>query len=501
MNPKFEELKTRLMEANDINSAASVLNWDQLTHMPVGGTQARARHLATLSRLAHDRLTDPELGKLLDELRSYEESSGYDSDEASLIRLARHQFEQSTKVPSKFIAEMNRHGAESYQAWVAARPESDFAKVQPYLEKTLDYSRRLADYFPGYAHIADPLIDFSDRDMTVAFIQPLFARLRSQLVPIVRAITEQPAADDACLYQPFPEDRQLAFGLELIKAIGYDFNRGQVDRTAHPFMTKFSLGDVRITTRFDPNFFGDTAFSLLHEAGHALYEQGVRQEFDGTPLAGGTSSGVHESQSRLWENLVGRSRQFWDFFFARAQASFPDQFKGVSRDAFYRAINTVRQSLVRTESDEVTYNLHIMIRFDLELAMLEGKLAVRDLPEAWNARYQSDLGLTPPGHKDGVMQDVHWYAGQIGGVFQGYTLGNIMSAQFFGAALKAKPAIPSEIGQGKFDTLLSWLRENLYQHGRKFTAAELVQRVSGESLSIEPYINYLQTKYGELYKL
>jgi carboxypeptidase Taq len=501
VNPKFEELKTRLMEANDINSAASVLGWDQLTHMPPGGTKSRARQLATLSRLAHDRSIDPALGKLLDELRSVEESMGYESDEASLIRLARHQYEQSTKIPSEFIAELNRHGAESYGAWVAARPESDFAKVQPYLEKTLEYSRRLADYFPGYAHIADPLIDFSDRDMTVAIIRPLFAQLREQLVPIVQAITQQSPADDSCLHQPFPEDQQLAFGMELIKAIGYDLNRGQVDRTAHPFMTKFALGDVRITTRFDPNFFGDTAFSMLHEAGHALYEQGVRLELDGTPLAGGTSSGVHESQSRTWENLVGRSRGFWNFFFERAQANFPTQFKNVSPEAFYHAINAVHRSLIRTESDEVTYNLHIMIRFDLELAMLEGKLAVRDLPEAWNARYQSDLGLTPPSHKNGVMQDVHWYSGQIGGLFQGYTLGNIMGGQFFSAALKARPSIPAEIAQGQFAPLLTWLRENLYQHGRKFTATELVKRVTGGVLSIDPYINYLRTKYGELYKL
>ncbi|HZY44815.1 MAG TPA: carboxypeptidase M32 [Anaerolineae bacterium] len=501
MNPKFDELKNRLMEVNDINSAASVLNWDQLTYMPPGGAPARGRQLATLSRIAHEKFIDPAIGRLLDDLRSDEESLPYDSDEASLIRVARREYEKSIKVPSEFIAELNQHSTAAYQAWAAARPANDFAKVLPYLEKTLDYSRRLANYFPGYAHIADPLIDFSDHGMTVAIIRPLFTRLLEQLVPLVQAITDQAPADDACLHQAFHEDQQLAFGTELIAAIGYDFNRGHVDRTLHPFMTKFSLGDVRITTRFDKNFFGDTPFSMLHEAGHALYEQGIRMDFEGTPLAGGTSSGVHESQSRLWENLVGRSRSFWEFFYPKAQAAFPAQFKNISLDHFYRAINSVRRSLIRTESDEVTYNLHVMIRFDLEVEMLEGGLAVRDLAEAWRERYRTDMGLAPKDDKDGVLQDVHWYGGTIGGSFQGYTLGNIMGAQFFAAANQAQPALQKDIAHGQFADLLTWLRENIYQFGRKFTATEIVQRVSGGPLSIDPYIQYLRTKYGELYKL
>jgi carboxypeptidase Taq len=337
--------------------------------------------------------------------------------------------------------------------------------------------------------------------MRASTVRALFAALREQLVPIVQAITAQPVADDACLRQHFPEAQQLAFGLEAIKQLGYDFDRGRQDKTHHPYMIKFSLGDVRITTRFSENDLGNALFSTIHEAGHALYEQGIRMEFEGTPLASGTSAGVHESQSRLWENIVGRSRGFWQFFYPRLQATFPDQLGGVPLDIFYRAINKVKPSLIRVDADEVTYNLHVMMRFDFELDLLEGRLAVRDLPDAWHERTQSDLGIAPPDDRDGVLQDVHWYGGPIGGAFQGYTLGNILSAQFFESAIRAHPAIRAEIATGKFDTLHGWLKQNIYQHGRKFTASQLVERATGGPLSFEPYIRYLREKYGELYQL
>jgi carboxypeptidase Taq len=320
-------------------------------------------------------------------------------------------------------------------------------------------------------------------------------------VPLVQAIAAQPTADYACLRQKFPEAQQLAFGSAVVKQLGYDFQRGRQDKTHHPFCTTFSLGDVRITTRVKENNLGDALFSTIHEAGHAMYEQGIRRELEGTPLARGTSSGVHESQSRLWENLVGRGRGFWRFFYPKLQAAFPAQLGSVPLDAFYRAINKVERSLIRTDADEVTYNLHVMIRFDFELQLLEGKLAVRDLPEAWRERYQADLGIASPDDRDGVLQDVHWFGGQIGGVFQGYTLGNILSAQFYAAALRANPQIPDQIAGGEFTPLHAWLQENIYQHGAKFTANELVKRATGQPLTIEPYIRYLRTKYGELYKL
>ncbi len=501
MENKLQELKNRLLEVNDLNSATAVLGWDQTTYMPPGGAAARGRQVATLSRIAHEKFTDPEIGQLLDDLRPYEESLPPDSDEASLIRVSRYDYEKAIRVPASFVAALNEHGTESYQAWTAARPANDFAKVEPYLEKTLDLSRQLAGFFPGYQHIIDPLIDYSDQGMTASTIGALFSELREQLVPIVQAITSQLPADDSCLRQSFPEAQQLAFGREVIQRLGYDFNRGRQDKTHHPYMTKFSLGDVRITTRVKDNDLGDALFSTIHEAGHAMYEQGIRLDFEGTPLAGGTSSGVHESQSRLWENLVGRSQSFWQYFYPHLQAAFPDRLKSVTPDTFYRAINKVQRSLIRTEADEVTYNLHVMIRFDLELALLEGRLAVRDLPEAWHTRYQSDLGITAPDDRDGVLQDVHWYGGQIGGVFQGYTLGNVMGAQIFEAALQAHPEIPNEIAGGNFDTLRGWLTQNVYQHGRKFTALDLIQRATGQSLSIAPYLRYLRSKYGGLYQL
>jgi carboxypeptidase Taq len=498
---KLQELKIRLLEIGDLNHINALLNWDQSTYMPSGGAEARGRQSALLGQMAQEKFIDKKIGKLLDDLRPCEESLPYESDDASLIRVTRREYERSLKVPPKFIGELTEHGTTSYQAWTEARPANDFGKVRSNLEKTLDFSRKLADYFPGYEHIADPLIDFADYGMKASSVRALFANLRGELVPIVRAITSQPPADASVLYKHYPEAEQLAFGADVVKELGYDFSRGRIDKTHHPFMTKFSLGDVRITTRVKENYFGDCLFSNMHEAGHAMYEQGIDMSYEGMPLGGGTSAGVHESQSRLWENIVGRSRGFWEYMYPKLQAKFPEQFKGVSPDTFYAAINKVEKSLIRTEADEVTYNLHVMLRFDFELQLLEGSLSIRDLPEAWHERFEHDFGIVPPNDSDGVLQDVHWYAGIIGGSFQGYTLGNILSAQFYSSALKAHPAIPDEIRQGTFSTLHGWLRENIYRHGSKFTAAEIVERASGSALTIEPYINYLKTKYGSLYTL
>jgi carboxypeptidase Taq len=500
-NHTLSALKQRLAIVDDLSSSNALLNWDLSTYMPAGGAPARARQQATLGRLAHEHLTDPAVGRLLDELRPYAESLPDDSDDAALIRVARREYERAVRVPADLVAAMQSHFAETYQVWAAARPANDFARVRPYLEKTLDLSRRYADCFPGYEHIADPLIDVSDYGMKVSDIAPLFAQLRAQLAPVIRAITSQPPADGACLHGHFPEAAQWAFGLEMVQRFGYDLNRGRQDKTHHPFTTKFSIGDVRITTRVYEDFLSPALFGTLHEAGHAMYEQGIDPAYEGTPLANGTSAGVHESQSRLWENLVGRSRAFWEFAYPRLQATFPDQLSAVSLDTFYRAINKVEQSLVRVEADEVTYNLHVMLRFDLELALLEGRLAVADLPDAWHARFEEDFGIAPPDDRDGVLQDVHWYGGPIGGEFQGYTLGNIMGAQFFAAAQAAHPQIPSEIAQGQFGTLHGWLREHIYRYGSKYTAREIIERATGSPLSTEPYIAYLRHKYGELYTL
>jgi carboxypeptidase Taq len=498
---KVRELKGRLQEVDNLRRALAVLAWDQSTYMPAGGAAARARQLATLGRLAHEKAVDSVLGRLLDELRPYGESLPYESDDASLIRVAIRDYQKAVRVPAAFMAELASHQAQSYQAWAAARPANDFASVRPFLEKTLALCRQYSGFFSGYQHIADPLIDRLDEGMTASTVSALFADLRQELVPLVQAITSQPPADDSCLHQTFPEPQQWDFGLEVARRFGYDFQRGRQDKSPHPFTTTFSIGDVRITTRVMEDYVGEALFGTMHESGHAMYEQGVNTGLEGSPLADGTSAGVHESQSRLWENLVGRSRPCWTFFYPRLQQAFPQQLGSVPLDTFYRAINKVQRSAIRTEADEVTYNLHVMMRFDFELAMLEGKLAIRDLPEAWRERAQTDLGIDPPEDRDGVLQDMHWFYGLIGGMFQGYTLGNILSAQFYEAALQAHPEIPAEMEQGEFGKLHGWLKDSIYQHGRKFTATELVQRISGGPMRIEPYLRYLRTKYGELYTL
>ncbi len=498
---KYQEIKSRLREIHDLNAIGMVLTWDQSTFMPPGGGPARARQMATLQQISHQKSTDPALGHLLDELRPYEESLPHDSDEAGLLRAARHDYERATKVPADFVARFVQNQAESYNVWMQARPENNFAAMQPYLEKALELSRQLADYFPGYKHIADPLIDIADEGMTVDTLRPLFSALREQLVPLVQAVTAQQPADDACLNQPFSPEQQRALGREVVARLGYDFQRGREDPTHHPFTVAFSTGDVRITTRANPQRFGECLFSAIHEGGHAMYEQGVNAEYEGLPLGQGASAGVHESQSRLWENIVGRSRSFWNYWYPRVQELFAAQLGAVPLDTFYRAINRVHPSLIRVTADELTYNLHIIIRFDLEQDMLESRLAVSDLPEAWRERYRADLGITPPDDRDGVMQDMHWYTGAIGGAFQGYTLGNILSAQFYEAAVAACPEIPAQIERGDFSQLLGWLIENVYRQGRKFKPAELVERATGRPMHIEPYIRYLKNKYGELYGL
>jgi carboxypeptidase Taq len=497
---KLAELRGRLAEISDLSAASALLSWDQATYMPKCGATARARQGAIISQLTHEKSVAPELGKLLEELEPYAAGLPYDSNEASLLRVARRDFEKAIKVPSDYVARVSAFGATAYDAWKQARPVNDFATMVPFLERAIDLGREYAEFFAPYEHIADPLIDDADEGMTTASIRTLFAELRSELVPIVQAICDQPQADDGCLRLFFGEPAQLDFGLSVVKRIGYDFDRGRLDKTLHPFCTRLSAGDVRITTRVYDSDVRQALFSTLHEAGHALYEQGVHPALEGTPLGRGASVGVHESQSRLWENVVGRGRSFWQHFYPLLQRAFPDQLSKVPPETFYRAINRVERSLIRTDADEVTYNLHIMMRFGLELELLEGRLRAKDLAEAWRTGMQAYLGIVPPDDRDGCLQDVHWYAGSLGGGFQSYTIGNILSAQFYAAAVKAHPDIPSEIAVGEFSTLHAWLREHLYQHGRKFKPHELVERTTGGPMSTKPYLAYLRAKYGELYQ-
>jgi carboxypeptidase Taq len=498
---QLAELKQRLQEIDDLRRAGAVLNWDQATYMPPGGAQARGRQLALLSRLTHDRMTDPGIGRLLDALSPWVEAQGADSDVAALVRVTRRDYERATRVPSAFMQRLSEHTATTYDVWERARPNNDFSAVRPLLETTVELSRDLAAFYPGYAHPFDALIDLAEDGMTVAAVRSLFTELRAGLVPLIEVIRARPIADDSCLHRGFPEQGQQAFGEKVIRAFGYDYARGRQDKTAHPFMTKLGRGDVRITIRYRTDRLTEGFTSMLHEAGHAMYEQGIDDALDGTPLFSGTTAGVHESQSRLWENLVGRSLPFWRHWYAPLRAAFPGTLDDVDLETFYRAINKVVPSLVRTEADEVTYNLHVMLRFDLELAMLDGTLAVADLPEAWRARIHSDLGVMPGDDRDGALQDVHWYGGIVGGAFQSYALGNLMSAQFFAAAQRDLGDLDGQIGAGEFAPLRGWLTERIYRHGRKFTAPEIVQRATGEPLSIAPYLAYLNTKYSALYGL
>jgi carboxypeptidase Taq len=501
LEKKLQELKGRLLEIDDLKMTSAVLVWDQRVYMPRGGAAARGRQIGTLQRLAHEKFTDPAIGWLLEDLRPYEEGLPYDSDDASLIRVTRRDYERLTKIPAAFQAEFDSHMAMSYHIWTQARPANDFGRMIPILEKTLDYSRRYADFFPDKDHTIDPLIAVTDEGVTGADLRRLFGELREKLVPMVKAIAAKPAPDDSCLCQFFPQDQQLAFGLQVTKRFGYDLERGREDLSAHPVTTSFALDDVRITTRVKEHNLKEALFGTMHESGHAIYEQNICKALEGTPLGRGATYGVHESQSRLWENIVGRSRPFWEYMYPQLQAVFPAQLGTVPLETFYRAVNKVEPSLIRTEADEVTYSLHCAMRFQMELDLLDGRVAVKDLSEVWRERFLQDLGIAPADDRDGVLQDMNWYSDRIGGLYQHYTLGNIMSAIWFETALKAHPEIEAEMAQGEFGTLRCWLTDNIYTHGRKFTTSELVQRASGRSLTTEPYLRYLQNKYATLYHL
>lgn len=501
MSTELQQLKTHLAELSDINAVVALLGWDQSSIMPSGAGEGRGRQMAYMSRLSHEKFTSPEIGRLLDTLQKQAESWDPDSIDAALVRVSAKDYAQATRIPTEFVSAFTEHTNQSYMTWAAARPANDFRSVVPVLEKTVEMSRQLSRYYGDGAHVADALIDLSDSGMTVATLRPLFATLRERLVPLVERIVAQAPADDSALRGPFPIQAQLDYAAKLAAHIGYDMNRGRLDTAPHPFCARLHHGDVRITTRAREDDLSDAIFSVIHEVGHAMYEQGVAKELEGTPLASGTSSGVHESQSRLWENIVGRSKSFWQHNYAGLQAAFPTQLGHVSLEEFYRAINKVSRSLIRTDADEVTYNLHIIVRFELELELLEGTLAVKDLAEAWHERYQKALGITPADDKDGVLQDIHWYAGTVGGSFQGYTIGNIMSAQIYEAALAMDATVAPAIDKGDYQPLLSWLQTNLYATGRRYDAPTTLKRVTGQELSVEPYFRYLTNKYSDLYNL
>lgn len=500
MQQKINELKTLIGEAIDVFRAVAVLEWDQQTNMPPGAGEERSYQIGTLMGLFHQKLTSEEIGKLLEVLKPYASQLDPDSDEARLVAITAREYDKRTRVPSTFVAEFAQLTASAYQVWAEAKPANDFAKFQPYLERIVEKRREYAGFFAPYEHVYDPLLDEFERGMKTSEVQAIFDALRPQQVALVQAIASRPQVDDSFLHLHYDPQKQWNFGVEVITRMGYDWDHGRLDKAPHPFTQTLGFDDVRITTRVIPDYLASALFSNIHEMGHAMYELGISPDLKRTLLADGASLALHESQSRMWENLVGRSRPFWEHFYPRLQECFPSQLGNVDLETFYKGINKVQPSLIRTEADEATYNLHIMLRMELEIAMMEGRLEVKDLPEAWNSRMQEYLGITPPNVAQGVLQDVHWSSGHLG-YFPTYALGNLISAQLWECVLRDHPNLEEEIRQGEFGTLLSWLREKIHRHGAKFMPQELVKRVTGSGIDPAAYMRYLNRKYGEIYGL
>jgi carboxypeptidase Taq len=496
----LERLKFLLAESRDLDRAASVLEWDQQTYMPPGGAPARAEALATLERLAHERYTSDEMGRLLDALGQNGALGDYDSDNASLVRVNRREYAQQRRVPSELVGEIARAQGLAIAAWEEAKHSSDYSLLRPHLERVFELKRRWAERFQT-AELYDALLERYEPGLTTAQVQALFAQLRAGLVPLVRAIAARSeAVDDACVHGEFDSKKQWDFGLAVAGRFGFDFRQGRQDASAHPFTARFTNADVRLTTRVLPDLLTSALFSTVHEAGHGLYEQGVSAALERTWLDRGASLGVHESQSRLWENHVGRSRAFWQYWFPALQAVFPEQLRGQDAESFYRAVNKVMPSLIRTEADEATYDLHIMLRVELEQALLAGEVNFAELPELWRARMHEYLGVVPETDAEGVLQDIHWPSGLVG-YFATYTLGNVLAAQLFEQVAREIPGLAEQFASGEYSPLLAWLRDRIHRHGRKYTLDELARRATGRPLTAEPYLRYLRAKFSEIYGL
>ncbi len=500
MTNKLTQLKTALAEIRDLQYIASIISWDQETYMPPQGARERGEQLGTLAGVIHERITSPKFAKLLEKAEKEVATFDPDSTEARLVKVTRRDFEKRVKVPARYYQELSETSAMAYEAWKSAREQDDFEKFRPYLEKIIGLRREYADYFRPYEHIYDPLLDEFEPGLKTKEVQAIFEELRPHQVELIRQISSRPQVDDSALHQHFDEEKQWQLGVEVITKFGYDWQRGRQDKTAHPFTTSFGLNDVRITTRILPDYIGSALFSTMHECGHALYELGFDPALARTPLADGASLAIHESQSRLWENLVGRSYPFWEYFYPRLQALFPTQLGATTLDTFYKGINKVEPSLIRVEADEATYNLHIMLRLEIEIALITGDLDARHLPDLWNSKMKEYLGVVPTKNSNGVLQDVHWSHGYIG-YFATYALGNLISAQWWQEIKKDIPNLDEQIRAAEFSELLGWLREKIHRHGAKFEGQELVKRITGSTISPQPYIQYLQKKYGEIYGL
>lgn len=487
-------LKARMFDLNALHTSIAIFDWDQQVNMPGGGTEARGAHVGILARMSHELLTDDATAKLLERA---EREAVPGSDDAALVRVVRREYDLATKIPASLVEEKANLGAKGHEVWVKARANNDFKAFQPILKRMVEIVKKEAVYLGFKDHIYDALLDQYEEGATAQDVHDMFTAVKGPLVQLVKDIQasgKQP--DDGKLYGKWDERKQAEYTAMLVQAIGFTFERGRQDTAPHPFCTNFSIGDVRLTTRYKP-YIGAAIFGSLHEAGHGMYEQGSPMEWDRTPLAGGVSLGLHESQSRTWENIVGRSKAFWQCFLPSLQLEFP-ALAGISVDDWYKKINKVQPSFIRVEADEVTYNLHILIRFEIECDMLTGALAVKDLPEAWNAKYKEYLGVTPETDTVGCLQDVHWSGGSIG-YFPTYSMGNLLSYQIWNA-LKKDIADPDALmAQGKFAPILEWLQAKIYRQGKRLKPRDLVMQVTGKPMGAEDYLAGITAKYREIY--
>jgi carboxypeptidase Taq len=487
-------LRERLAEISDLARAGSVLAWDQKVMMPPGGHPARAEALATLSRVVHERFTDDEIGRLLERLRPLEESLEYDSDDASLIRVTRRDWEKQRRVPTELRVEMTRAAALGNQVWIKAREENDFPSFLPALTRNFELKRRYVDCFEWNDSPYTPLLDDFEPHMQTSEVAKVFGAIRPVLTELVR---EAPRVDASFLDRSYPADRQEAFNKRVLATFGLTEGSYRLDPTVHPFCTSLSTRDVRMTTRYNPTGL-DGLWSTMHEAGHGHYAHGISPSLERTPLAGAPSLGLNESQSRTWENLVGRSRAFWLHWFEPLRETFPEQLEDVELDPFLTAINRAEPGLIRVEADETTYSLHIILRFELEQRLVEGSLDPKDLPEAWEAGMADMLGVEVPDDTQGVLQDIHWSQGGIG-YFPTYALGNVISLQIWAAVREAIPDVDAQMEAGELGELATWLRENLYSLGRKLTPKETIGRLTGTpAIDPQPYLAYLRDKLASL---
>ncbi|HYE20754.1 MAG TPA: carboxypeptidase M32 [Tepidisphaeraceae bacterium] len=495
-HPAYAELVTLLKETALFGSIGSLLGWDERVQMPARGADHRANQASLLARKVHEQFTSPRIGELLATLEATPQDG--DSDEAVNVRETRRQYDRATKLPPALVEEMAKTEVLAQQAWAEARQKSDFPAFKPWLEKWVVLKKKQAACYGHTGHVYNALLEDFEPGETAENLSAVFDALRAPLVDLIgRIVSSGRPAPLEILERSYPVDAQARLARDAAAAVGFDFAAGRLDVSTHPFCSGIGPGDTRMTTRYDEAYFGDAFFGVLHETGHGLYDQGLPAEHFGTPRGEAVSLGIHESQSRMWENLVGRSRAFWQFFMPRARAAFP-HLADVSDDDWFRAVNDVRPSLIRTESDEATYNLHILLRFELEKALLTGDLAVADLPAEWNRRMKEYLGVDVPDDRRGVLQDIHWSGGALG-YFPTYTLGNLYAAQFFEQARADLGDLDSQFAAGQFAPLLGWLRTHIHSQGKRYTPARLVKQVTGKPLSAEPLLRHLRSRAAEVY--